>query len=400
MATARREVVLEARGLVKDYRRARRSTASTSLVHAGERVALLGPNGAGKTTTLLMILGVDRARRGCGRRSAGVDSRTTAAGRPRTSGSRPGYLPLAERLRVREYLQLYGSSTASPIPRPAIDAGLERFRDRAPRRRDGHRAVVGPAHARRHRAGHAAPAAAARARRADGVARPRRRAAGARGLRELCDDDGTALLVTSHDMAEVERLCERVVFLSRRPHRRRRHARRGRRPATAAATSKACSSISPPSGPEPTGATQQTRPPGVTPIGARRCRRTTRGDASLAADARGRAPARVRARCAARTASSTSRCGRWSTCCCSARSRRSSNSGHATAGGQGRGLPPRRHRALARHVPVADRGEHGLPRGDVDPQPAQPDGHAAARGRVRRRRRAVRDGQARRSASA
>ena len=30
----------------------------------------------------------------------------------------------------------------------------------------------------------------------------------------ICDEDGTALLVTSHDMAEVERLCERVVFLS------------------------------------------------------------------------------------------------------------------------------------------------------------------------------------------
>jgi ABC-2 type transport system ATP-binding protein len=34
------------------------------------------------------------------------------------------------------------------------------------------------------------------------------------GLRELSEKDGTALLVTSHDMAEVARLCERVVFLS------------------------------------------------------------------------------------------------------------------------------------------------------------------------------------------
>jgi ABC-2 type transport system ATP-binding protein len=30
----------------------------------------------------------------------------------------------------------------------------------------------------------------------------------------LCDEEGTALLVTSHDMGEVSRLCERVVFLS------------------------------------------------------------------------------------------------------------------------------------------------------------------------------------------
>ena len=52
------EVVLEARGLVKDYRRDRAVDGVDLVVHAGERVALLGPNGAGKTTTLLMILGV------------------------------------------------------------------------------------------------------------------------------------------------------------------------------------------------------------------------------------------------------------------------------------------------------------------------------------------------------
>jgi ABC-2 type transport system ATP-binding protein len=34
------------------------------------------------------------------------------------------------------------------------------------------------------------------------------------GLREISDEEGTALLVTSHNMVEVERLFERVVFLS------------------------------------------------------------------------------------------------------------------------------------------------------------------------------------------
>jgi ABC-2 type transport system ATP-binding protein len=36
-----------------------------------------------------------------------------------------------------------------------------------------------------------------------------------RGLEELCREDGTTLLVTSHNMSEVERICERAVFLSR-----------------------------------------------------------------------------------------------------------------------------------------------------------------------------------------
>jgi ABC-2 type transport system ATP-binding protein len=34
------------------------------------------------------------------------------------------------------------------------------------------------------------------------------------GLLEICDTEGTALLVTSHNMLEVERLCERVVFIA------------------------------------------------------------------------------------------------------------------------------------------------------------------------------------------
>jgi ABC-2 type transport system ATP-binding protein len=34
------------------------------------------------------------------------------------------------------------------------------------------------------------------------------------GLQEYCDADDSALLVTSHNMLEVERLCERVVFIS------------------------------------------------------------------------------------------------------------------------------------------------------------------------------------------
>ena len=34
------------------------------------------------------------------------------------------------------------------------------------------------------------------------------------GLERLCAEEGTALLVTSHNMLEVERLCERVVFIS------------------------------------------------------------------------------------------------------------------------------------------------------------------------------------------
>ena len=51
------------------------------------------------------------------------------------------------------------------------------------------------------------------------TSRPRRstptsRSGCAPGLLDLCDRDGTALLMTSHDMSDVEQVCERVVFLS------------------------------------------------------------------------------------------------------------------------------------------------------------------------------------------
>jgi lipopolysaccharide export system ATP-binding protein len=57
-------VVLEARGLVKDYRRSRAVDGVDIVVHAGERVGLLGPNGAGKTTSFYMIVGLVRADAG------------------------------------------------------------------------------------------------------------------------------------------------------------------------------------------------------------------------------------------------------------------------------------------------------------------------------------------------
>ena len=66
------------------------------------------------------------------------------------------------------------------------------------------------------------------------TSRPRRSTPTSRGgCATGCADDlrrgrDTALLVTSHDMAEVERLCERVVFIAAGPDRGRRHAGGGR----------------------------------------------------------------------------------------------------------------------------------------------------------------------------
>jgi len=207
------EIVLEARGLVKDYRRARAVDGVDITVHEGERVGLLGPNGAGKTTTLLMLLGVVAPDEGrvviCGHRLERERSRAAE-----NVGFAAGYLPLAERLRVREYLRLYGNLYGLADPNPAIEAGLERFRvshladAMGTELSSGQRTLVGIVRATLHHPRLLVLDEPTASLDPDVALRVRT------GLRELCEEDGTALLVTSHDMAEVARLCERVIFLS------------------------------------------------------------------------------------------------------------------------------------------------------------------------------------------
>ncbi len=207
------DVVLEARGLVKDYRRARAVDGVDLVVRERERVGLLGPNGAGKTTTLLMLLGVVTPDAGtvtvCGHSIA--RDRTHAA---EEVGFAAGYLPLAERLRVHEYLKLFANLYGLADPDAAITAGLERFRvdhladAMGTELSSGQRTLIGIVRATLHRPRLLVLDEPTASLDPDVSRRVRE------GLRAICDEDGTALLVTSHDMAEVQRLCERVVFIS------------------------------------------------------------------------------------------------------------------------------------------------------------------------------------------
>jgi ABC-2 type transport system ATP-binding protein len=207
------EIVLDARGLVKDYRRNRAVDGVDLVVHAGERVALLGPNGAGKTTTLLMILGVVSPDEG----SVSICGFDLARQRSRAAecvGFAAGYLPLTERMRVREYLRLYGQLYGIAEPNPLIDAGLERFRisDLAgamgTELSSGQRTLIGIVRATLHRPRLLVLDEPTASLDPDVARRVRV------GLLDLCDRDGTALLMTSHDMSDVVEVCERVVFLS------------------------------------------------------------------------------------------------------------------------------------------------------------------------------------------
>ncbi len=205
--------ILTARALVKQYKRVRAVDGIDLDVHAGERVALLGPNGAGKTTTLMMLLGVITPDSGhveiVGHR---LPRERSAA--MQEVGFAAGYLPLPERLRVEEFLALFGKLYGIADPRPQVQRGLERFavtdlaKAMGNELSSGQRTLVGIIKATLHRPRLLVLDEPTASLDPDVALRVRV------GLERLCADDGTALLVTSHNMVEIERLCERVVFVS------------------------------------------------------------------------------------------------------------------------------------------------------------------------------------------
>jgi ABC-2 type transport system ATP-binding protein len=207
------DLVLEARGLVKDYRRTRAVDGIDVVVGPGERVALLGPNGAGKTTTLLMVLGVVQPDAGtiaiCGTDLARHRSRAAEQ-----VGFAAGYLPLTERMRVREYLRMYGQLYGLEEPGPRIDEGMEQFRithladAMGTELSSGQRTLIGIVRSTLHRPRLLVLDEPTASLDPDVALRVRQ------GLVEIASREGTALLMTSHDMTDVEHVCERVLFLS------------------------------------------------------------------------------------------------------------------------------------------------------------------------------------------
>jgi ABC-2 type transport system ATP-binding protein len=204
---------LHALGLVKDYRRGRAVDGVDLTVGPGERVGLLGPNGAGKTTTLLMCLGAVTPDAGTveilGHRLPRERSQAMAR-----VGFGAGYLPLPDRMRVIEYLRLFGRLAGLRRPDAAAGEALERFgiphlaAAMGTEMSSGQKTLVGIAKAVLHRPALLVLDEPTASLDPDVALRVRT------GLREISAELGTALLVTSHNMVEVERLCERVVFLS------------------------------------------------------------------------------------------------------------------------------------------------------------------------------------------
>src|SRR5262245_63128322 len=131
-------------------------------------------------------------------------------------GFAAGYLPLPDRLKVREALSVFAGfyGLEGGAARSAITEALERFRitqlaDRpCEQLSSGQRTLVGIVKAVLHRPRLLVLDEPTASLDPDVAYRVRQ------GLLEEAETAGTALLVTSHNMVEAERLCQRVVFIS------------------------------------------------------------------------------------------------------------------------------------------------------------------------------------------
>jgi ABC-2 type transport system ATP-binding protein len=177
------------------------------------RVDEVPPHGAGKTTTLLMVLGVVQPDAGT-ISICGVDLARHRSRAAEHVGFAAGYLPLTERMRVREYLRMYGQLYGLADPDPRINDGLEQFRvthladAMGTELSSGQRTLIGIVRSTLHQPRLLVLDEPTASLDPDVALRVRE------GLREIAAREGTALLMTSHDMTDVEQVCERVLFLS------------------------------------------------------------------------------------------------------------------------------------------------------------------------------------------
>lgn len=203
---------IEARGLAKAYRGRPAVDGIDLLVRPGEIYGFLGPNGAGKTTTMRMLLGLIRPDAGSIRLFGMDPHRDQIAARAGIAGiiEEPRLYSYLSGRRNLQLLSSYDRAGAGPA---VIDEALEQveLKDRAGDR------VAEYSQGMRQRLGIAACL----------VRRPRLMLldepangldpAGIRFLRGLLrnlTNDGMTVFLSSHLLAEVQELCERVAIIS------------------------------------------------------------------------------------------------------------------------------------------------------------------------------------------
>ena len=206
--------VLAVSGVYKQYGETVAVDDISFSVARNEIVGLLGPNGAGKTTTINMILGVLEASSGS-IRIEGIDIRTHRTQALERTNFAAVYAPLPGNLTVWQNLRVFGllygvKQLAQEIERLLRQFDLERFRDtKCGVLSSGEQTRVSLAKAMLNRpklllldepTASLDPATAREIR---------------SKIREFALEGSGGVLWTSHNMYEVEEVCDRVLFLSR-----------------------------------------------------------------------------------------------------------------------------------------------------------------------------------------
>jgi ABC-2 type transport system ATP-binding protein len=201
---------IEARGLVKSFGGVMAVDGVDLLVEEGDVVGLLGPNGAGKTTTLMMLMGITSPDAGTVSLLGHPLPRERVAALSRTNFT-ASYVGVPDRIRVREVLDVFAGIYG--VPRSRIRAVVELFELQPFEKRfatqlsSGQKTLLGLAKAMLNEpdllildepTASLDPEVAGRIRGA---------------LMEVHRERQFTLLVTSHNMSEIERLCRRVVFV-------------------------------------------------------------------------------------------------------------------------------------------------------------------------------------------
>ena len=201
--------IVEAASLTKRYGRARGVEDLSFEVSEGEIFGFLGPNGAGKTTTIRILLGLIRADAGTARLLGG-DPRADATALHRRLASVPGDVTLWPNLTGGEIIDLLGRLRGGLDRRRRAEL-LERF-ELDPRKK-------GRAYSKGNRQKVALVAALASNVELLVLDEP------TSGLDPLMEevfrevileeqrDNGRTVLLSSHILAEVEALCDRVTII-------------------------------------------------------------------------------------------------------------------------------------------------------------------------------------------
>jgi len=208
--------VLEVQSLRKEYRSRERTVTAVDgidfAIAAGKTVALLGGNGAGKTTTLSMLLGLLIPTSGSIRILGEDMVRHRYRVLPRMNFSSP-YVELPHRLTVAQNLGIYARlysvrDRKTRIAGIAADMDIEALLDRpAGKLSAGQKTRVALAKALLNRPDVLLldePTASLDPDTADWVRQY---------LRRYQQDSGATILLASHNMQEVERLCDDVLMM-------------------------------------------------------------------------------------------------------------------------------------------------------------------------------------------